>query len=495
MPTTTRERKSRCYIFLLDGARYDIFAEMLAAGRLPNVQKFIVEPGTFRPAVTTFPSTTGPAHIPFLTGQFAGTSDVLGYRWLDRKLLDAPWYHPFKHRSYNSAGALLFAHDMNPRCTTLYEMFRQPALVMGPVDLCRNKKLTRVVARRIAALAIGHYTGKWEQIDRVTHSATMDFLQRGADFIFSVFLAVDEYSHYGSPFSEETKRCYERADATVGAVAEWLARRGELENSVLAVVSDHGHSPTETHVPVVDRVKAHGFSPLYYPKTVKPRFDMAVMESGNSMCMLYAIDRARGTRLPEEDLRTDPRMRALLDELIESPAVPFLAMRNRDGWITLRARGGSVMFRRTADGGFDVMTDGGNILDGLAAPAIEGVHAPGDGVQTGHFTDDEMFRRSLRTGYPDLLAQYGALFESRRCGDVVLASRTGFDLRLQHERPEHLSSHGSNHWEHMLTPLAINVPLAGSGAVRTADVYPIVCEACGLTPPADIPIDGRSRAG
>lgn len=482
--------RTACYIFLLDGARYDVMRDLLDAGRLPNIHRHIVDPGAFLPAVTTFPSTTGPAHVPFLTGQFAGTSDVLGYRWLDRGLAGAPWFHPMKHRSYNSFGALLFGRDMNQRCVTLYEMFQNPALVLGPVDLCRNKPLRKVTWRRVAAIARGHYTGHWEHIDAVTEHATLAFVDQGCDFIFSVFLAIDEFSHYASPFDERTLASYERADRAIGRVAERLAARGTLERSVLAVVSDHGQSPTGVHIPIVDRVRAHGFAPLYYPRTVRRRFTAAVMESGNSMCMLYVMDGDPTRKIADEVLHEKSEARGLMEELLETPGLPFLATREESGWVRLRGRHGGIRFRREGDA-FDLEADGDDLLGG--ANGAHGGTAPADApaIPSGRYTDADLFARTLSTRYPDLFAQYWALFQSRRCGDIVLAADDGFDLRLQHERPEHLSSHGSIHREHMMTPVAINVPLRRTEPIRTADVFAIICRACGLQLPHDVPIDGR----
>jgi len=58
---------------LVDGARSDVFYDMLGQGLLPNIEKHVVKRGVVvKDAVTVFPSTTGPAHAPFLTGAFPG---------------------------------------------------------------------------------------------------------------------------------------------------------------------------------------------------------------------------------------------------------------------------------------------------------------------------------------------------------------------------------------------------------------------------------------
>ena len=46
----------RAFFFLLDGARVDIFEELLNKGDLPNFARLFATPGTYRPATTVFPS-------------------------------------------------------------------------------------------------------------------------------------------------------------------------------------------------------------------------------------------------------------------------------------------------------------------------------------------------------------------------------------------------------------------------------------------------------
>ena len=66
----------QCIVFLADGARADVFEYLLKRGDLPNISKYIIERGFYRKAVTVFPSTTGPAYIPYLLGMYPLNSVV-----------------------------------------------------------------------------------------------------------------------------------------------------------------------------------------------------------------------------------------------------------------------------------------------------------------------------------------------------------------------------------------------------------------------------------
>ena len=58
----------RCIFFLVDGARADVLQDMLQAEELPALKQYVLDSGVYQTAVSVFPSTTGPAHAPFITG-------------------------------------------------------------------------------------------------------------------------------------------------------------------------------------------------------------------------------------------------------------------------------------------------------------------------------------------------------------------------------------------------------------------------------------------
>ena len=116
-------RSPQAIVILADGARADVFARMLEAGELPEIQHHIVDRGAHRTATSTFTSTTIPAHLPFLTGRFAGSANVPGYRWYDRSrqrhgLPLGPW----SFRNYNGLEAKWVDNDVAADAPTLFEL-------------------------------------------------------------------------------------------------------------------------------------------------------------------------------------------------------------------------------------------------------------------------------------------------------------------------------------------------------------------------------------
>ena len=114
---------NRCIILVADGGRADLTKRLLEEGRLPNIKRHITDRGCYRTALSVFPSTTGPAHIPFVSGIHPGTANVPGYRWLSRQAHDSKWRSFDRHRSLNTPRGLFLGADMHrEKSTSLFEL-------------------------------------------------------------------------------------------------------------------------------------------------------------------------------------------------------------------------------------------------------------------------------------------------------------------------------------------------------------------------------------
>src|SRR5690349_15539378 len=103
-PVRTGAPFDRAIFLLLDGARADVFQELLAAGELPNVSRQIVERGAATMATTVFPSVTGVAYAPYLTGCFPERTNLTGVRWMDREKYATRPMSINRFRNYSGLG-------------------------------------------------------------------------------------------------------------------------------------------------------------------------------------------------------------------------------------------------------------------------------------------------------------------------------------------------------------------------------------------------------
>src|SRR5260370_40002192 len=84
MAVAPQPNRKKVVFVLMDGARHDVLRVLLDRGDLPNLARWVLEPGGMTVGTTVFPSTTGVAYIPFLFGRYPGPAQVPGIRWLDR---------------------------------------------------------------------------------------------------------------------------------------------------------------------------------------------------------------------------------------------------------------------------------------------------------------------------------------------------------------------------------------------------------------------------
>lgn len=463
---------------LADGARADVFENLLASGALPHIQRHVVARGSLRRATSTFTSTTGPAHLPLLTGCFAGTANMTGYRWFDRGayrpgLPPGPWCL----RSYTGPEAMWMNRDIDPSIRTLFELTREAVNVFGVINrgVAPHNNLRR--RRKIALWLHSHFRGDYDRADRATAAALLEAVARGGEFTFVAFPGVDWNSHYISPFGPEAEAAYRLVDRAVGAAADALIKAGRYESTLLVLCSDHGHRPVRHHfdLPVLLE-EERGLRVAYHTPRVRIRHPEAVAcVSGNGMAHVYVVSREHPRAFADRD-GVDASLPGVRQWLLDQPAVDIVMTRHGSGLFVESRRGRALL---------------GEAQGRLRYRPLEG-----DPFGLPALAHDMSFQEALEatagTEYPDCLLQVIQLFRSARCGDLVVSAAPDHDLRDRHEHPQHASGHGALYADHMNVPLAASTPLA-EGPMRTADLFPTVLE--WLQRPVPSGIDGVSRLG
>lgn len=444
-------------------------AEELAAGRLPNIARHLTERGSNLSAVTSFPSTTGPAYFPFLTGCFPGTCNVPGIRWFDKSLFDSSRSFD-RYRSYVGLESFCMARDMWPHIRTIFELVPASSSIFNPIarGAAGRRNVTRV--SRIWHWYYAHLTDHWAFTDEAALAKLKGEIKRKPSFIFCVMPGIDELSHLAHPRHEKTIERYHWLDSAIGSVVGELIANGMWERTALFLVSDHGLSATHTHFCVNTFLGDRGLPAFYYPLIFKKRGRLAAnMVSGNGMTHLYFKNSDGWSRhTVVEELRHHSR--SLLDELVAEEAVDIVACRNSEGGADVFSKRGMAKIR----------------LDGAALHyEIKGSDPFGYPALPSDLDPEQCLLRTNDTDYPDAPFQIAHLLTSPRAGDVVVSATPGFDLRLKYEHPEHRGSHGSLHEMHMRVPLLSNVSFKPR-PLRTADVFPTIMQLLGHDIPGHI---------
>jgi hypothetical protein len=462
--------ETRAVLVLIDGARADVLRQLLARGDLPNLSRWVIEPGGLGVGTTVFPSTTGVAYIPFLFGRYPGSVGIPGIRWLDRRGAAAGtgWRAQWRAaRSYCGVQGGWLNSDI-VSAPSLFDLVPSIA-ICTPLTRGLGAGANRIPGRRVILGSAAHYIGTYPALDRAVARAWLDAAGESWRFMFVVFPGVDGISHLKDPVHPAVLESYRLVDRALGAFVERVRRTGR-ELPAFFVVSDHGMTVMREHDDVAVLLEGAGIRTLRHPAHVWRReARAATMVSGNASVQLY-FDPRSGRERP----RTESEIpRDLLERLLALPAVRLGACRDDSGGVVVRTK--SARARLTETGGL-----------------VRYEPLDGDPLGLGGslaLDDRELLARTRETDVPDAPRQLLQLFHSTRSGDLVLAAANGSDFRGPWEIPEHRAGHGSLIAEHMEVPIAASVALP-EAPVRTVDLMPTILERLGVAVPEGIVLDG-----
>jgi hypothetical protein len=457
---------------LADGARWDVLERLVAAGEMPHLRQHFVDRGGLRSATSVFPTVSGPAHLPLLTGLHPGRANLPGIRWAERptgkrghflfrtRSYMAPWRPAKLERDIPASVRTLFHHV--PGIADVNTWF-----VRGCPTAARMTRFSKG-ASFLKSLA----TTDWYASTLQAEAAVMRAWERGYPSVHAVFASIDELGHRCGPESEQSLEAYRRFDACLGRLMAELHRRGKLERTLIIISSDHGQTGTHTHVDIDDLMRPIYPATLVYPKLWKHLFSAqaAAMVSGNSMANLYLQSENGWQQRP--DCETG-RAAELLAALLASPAIAHVLYRRAPGVYVL------------ADSKGRAVVDARELLAGKAELgfSVEGENPLGYGPLPSRMDREQVASLTAGTEYPDAPWQMVEFFRSARAGDVAVCAKAGFDLRSRFEYQPHNGSHGALERAHMLVPVAINARWTDTKPMSNVDLFPTILSALGLSVP------------
>ncbi|MCC6723368.1 MAG: alkaline phosphatase family protein [Saprospiraceae bacterium] len=468
--------KNKLTLYLLaDGARPDVFKRLLDEGQLPNIQREIIDRGTYRTATSVFPTTTGPAYLPMLNGAFPGTMNVTGIRWFDKAEFFKDRWSKAAKRTYVGPEAWLFNDDMPAEFPTLHEQMERPYNVFSVITRGVPKENDLGATGKSWMYIKAHYFAINHPVDVSAYERMMRGLDLNPEFFFVVFPCIDWGSHYYAIEHEQTIYSYKYLDFAVGEAVKKLKAQGRWDDTLLIITSDHGLTDTPTHMDLAKFMRRKGFRTFAHPNTFTIKPQAAVMISGNAFGAVHLL--ANGPEILRGDDVKNAFGVANLQELLAEPAVDFVAWRGKqDGeFMVANQHGEAAIFGKNGQGyRYQPLTADVFGLGNLASP----MDAQG------------ALDATFNSTYPDGLVQVEQLFRGSRAGDIVVSANPGYDLRDRWEIPEHKGSHGSLHREHMMVPFVYNQQGWDSRNARTADIYNTILDWMGK--PTRENSDGRS---
>ena len=474
----------RFVFIIVDGAPYEIFKALIENGDLPNIKKYVVDPGSLNKAVSVFPSTTGPAFIPFFMGLYPGTANIPGIRWLSKSKFHTP--HRFKRPgvcSYMGFDGLRFEADLPSGFPTLFNFFSPVSNIYN--ILARGcppaKNLTRWIKPFVYVYA--HFSHRWRFVNRIAIRQLHKAIEAGDKFVMCLFPAVDTFSHLSDIQSPQVLQTYREIDTAIGDLVHTLQKANTLKDTLILITSDHGMTDTHTHIDIPQHLDNGGWRCLHYPKVWRQGTVSASMVSGNGMTHLYFKNSGKGKgwgeRAPFEQLC----QMGVVSSLIELEGVGLVAGQSETGDIIVQSRGGQGKISCHAQETNHENPQGVPIVF-KCADALRfsyqfiGTDPLGYNVRYKNLSSRDALRETYDSPYPDGIVQLWQIFKSERTGDLVLSAESGYDLRARYEVPGHHATHGALIAEHLHIPLATNYPITEQ-CIRSVDVFPTVLNLCG----------------
>src|SRR5213594_1493105 len=328
----------RVVLVLIDGARADVLRDLLRRGDLPNLARWVIEPGGLRTGTTVFPSTTGVAYIPFLFGRYPGSLGIPGIRWLDRRgamegnSWRAQWHAA---RSYCGVQGGWLNTDI-AATPSIFDLVPESIAICTPLTRGLRAGAHRCALQRVVLGSAAHYLGTYPALDRAVARAWLDAADEPWRFLFVVFPGVDGLSHLKDPFHPAVLESYRLVDRALGAFVARVSKEGKGDLPEFFVVSDHGMTAMREHADPAVLLEGDGVRTLRHPVHVWRRgARVATMVSGNASVQLY-FDPRSGREMP----RTESEIpRDLLQRLLALPAVRVAACRGDAGGIVVRTQG------------------------------------------------------------------------------------------------------------------------------------------------------------
>ena len=466
-------------IILIDGMAQDKFENALKDGHLPNL-KSLMDEGTYvKNGIGSFPSMTGYAFYPFLTGIDAARSGILGLRWFDRSLDIG------NLRNYVGRTNVYMNHDVTDTIKNIFELSGD--MYTGSINSYMNKG---VDDSRMTGWA--HTTAKFEgksifgpmrSIPIVGEELAKDHFQHESEVMKMakdqllknpkvqwITLPSPDASHHVFGMTDTYSLLIKHIDGLIGQFKKTVDSLGQGESRMIAVVTDHGVSDVEKNLDIEPLAKEKIGLDLIRGNAVNyrsmmldtPLEDFVEKDgywviNGNLSAYLYMRDPSKSgaeswrknlsykdlIQYKKEDLTIDiPKAFADLEGIelvIFKKNESSIVVQNREGHAIITKIDDKFKYQNiTADPlEYDII----NLSDTL-------------------LTKDEWLALTIDSNYPDAIYRLSSLMSAPNIGDLVITSEEGYDLAKNYEVivNDYKGGHGGLRSGQLRVPYIIYIP-------------------------------------
>ena len=472
-------------ILLLDGLSQSIFEEHLQNQKLPNLQKLIKKSTYVKNGIGSFPSMTGYAFYPFITGNDASTSGIYGLRWFDRTLDEG------NLRNYVGRTNIHMNEDIDTTQKTIFELSGDQYTSSINSYMNKGVKQAEMTGWKHTTSKYGHtglfqvlaaipYFGKRITADFFAHETyAMDLakkhLERNPKVQWVTLPSLDAMNHIHGTTADYSALLI-HIDNLIGGFVEAIEYLGQNENRALAIITDHGISDVQQNLDIRNNFKKEldlelerGKSvhlltnELKIPLTKFEHKDGYFVINGNLSAYLYMRNPAeKDTKLswrkkllvPQlQNYQTPKGGKNLLDFLAQQEGIGLLAALQNDStiWVQLREQIATITKQENKYRYQPLNGDPlGYIKDSLALELVDNQF----------YTANKWLEYTINTDYPDAIYRLYELMVKPAVGDVLICSKKGYDLAANYELfvKNYKGGHGGLHSDLLKVPYILYFP-------------------------------------
>lgn len=421
----------RFAILLVDGLSPATLEKYVDGGSLPNLRRYLKTGSYHGNVVASFPTVTGPAHVPLFTGINPASIDLVAHNQFVRAT--------GKFENYLVSYKKITEH-LGGR-PTLYNDFQNSAAVAEPVRAGATSYRRNPFSLTDWAAITG--PANWFVLRTVAAE-----LRHGRDLVVGWLHETDALAHVTSDAS--------RIEGSLKLIDRWLPRlEQELgPDGVVCLCSDHGMEPTDG-------------KPFFVPTYLK----RAGLERGSFKCYLD------GGAFAQVYVRKDGKFVAKLDEAdlgklpeqaVQWDAVDLVMYRRKtnDGTVAVvRSKGGVASCRRSGERYCYKVEQGSDPLRAVVDPQAAAR------LQAG-VSREECLTLTGGRDYPDAAFQFSELLNAPSSGDLLVTAAPGRTFNLL----TRWGVHGGLRRQQSATFFMFSKPVVGlePESLRTADLPRIV---------------------
>ncbi len=494
-------------VFMIDGLSQQVFEEELAAGHLPQMAAMVAQGTYVKNGISSFPSMTGYGFYPFLTGQDAAKSGILGLRWFDRRRAVG------NLRAYVGSTYKYMNLDLLPEPRTLYERVHPAHSFSINAYSNRGVHRARFTGWRFAMAKYknhwwlaewlssipglrDHLAPNWDQVEKLTLQLALEDLADSPKVQWITFTSPDTYSHVNG-VDGEYRRLVRGIDSLFGQYRVQSRALGQEDQRIYALVTDHGVESAVHNIDLVKILTEAGLNTQRgvatsllradgdFPLENLAQVDAMVVINGNLLNHLYLRNPGPlgwAASVPTSALSAYPGSKGSVDVpalLVSHPGLELVISRPAANQVLVQNKGGQGRIVYGPDGylyqviGQDPLGYAGT----SAQPLLQGAHAPGSWLAA-----------TATAAYPYAVPRIYQVMTATSPPDILVTAAPGYDLAEDYELfvKNYRGGHGGLRAAQVRVPYVLVGPGVPAGRViRSAlaeDIGVTLSELLGLPP-------------